>query len=54
MREERERKNGRGMKKIEKLVGIDWSPLSSPSFTYANCFSLIGDNSVSNCSRYMV
>ena len=41
-------------KKKKELVGIDWSLLSSPSYTYAHCFSLIGDNFVSNCSRYMV
>ena len=26
----------------EKLVGIDWSLLSSPSYTYTHCFSLTG------------
>ena len=39
------------LKNIKKLVGIDW--LSSPSYTYTHCFSNIGDNFVSNCSRYM-
>ena len=53
----------------EKLVGIDWSLLSSPSYTYTHCFSLNDAkfsskinalkmkkiyNSVSNSSRYMV
>ena len=52
-----------------KLVGIDWSLLSSSSYTYTRCFSLIGakmlskicvlkmkkiENFVSNCSRYRV
>ena len=37
-----------------KLVVIDWSLRSSSSYTYTNCFSLIGNNFVSNCSRYMV
>ena len=37
---------------MKKLVGIDWSQLSSPSYTH--CFSLIGDDFVSNCSRDMV
>ena len=56
------------MLKFIKLVGIDWSLLSSPLYTYTHRFSLIGlkinkisvlkmkkiDNFVSNCSRYMV
>ena len=39
---------------MRKLVGIDWSQISSPLYIYAHCFSLIGDNFVSGCSRYVV
>ena len=54
----------RFLKKKKILVGIDCSLLSSPSYSYTNCFSLTGVNYVikmkkvynfvSNCSRYMV
>ena len=37
-----------------KLVDIDWSLLNSPSYNYTHCFSLIGNNFISNCSRCMV
>ena len=61
------------MKQTEKkkitLVSIDWSLLSSPSYTYRHCFSLTDtkilskinvlkmkkiDSFVSKCSRYIV
>ena len=35
----------------KKIVGINWSLLSSSLYTYTHCFSLIGDNFVSNCSK---
>ena len=52
---------------VKKEVGIDWSLLSFPSYTYTHCFSLIGEKILckmkkekiryfffSNCSRCMV
>ena len=32
----------RNYKRGKELVGIDWSSLSSPSYTYTHCFSLNG------------
>ena len=42
------------IKSLFKLVSIDWSLLNSTSYTYTHCFSLIGDNFISNCYRCMV
>ena len=38
----------------KKLVGINWSLLSSPSYTYIHCFSLIWCENLSKINVYEI